>query len=332
VGDLAGNNVPFQCTIFNTSALSDNTPPQLVNYSIYAGQTAVPTNPQFQIQFDEAVSGESFAEVTLLKGTETVPVSITLNDDQKILTLKLSQPLLPNTQYAIHVEGVEDISGNMMAGISERAFTTGAGADLVPTSVVQSSPSDNTFNVSIHSSITISFDEGLSPIALRIGGISLYDLFNSQRVDTAMIVSDDKKTVTLTPVTPLSTHRSYLISTDSLVLTDQYGNLVKYFSARFVTSSAVSLNNSIGDGVSDVAASPQLCFGATGLFSHLNASGGRHISALSTRIISGLGPDNAHGPLFTPPLKLSDIKNSQFDMASVRGLNRRRDTENLQAL
>ena len=133
VQDLSGNVLNNQYRYFTTAMVADAVAPQITGYSIEAEQVSVPTNVQLQVQFDEAVSGLSLGGVELRQGAEVIAVTRELSGDHKILGLRLSQPLLANTAYTLHVEGVEDLSGNVLASAADRNFTTGAAADVAST-------------------------------------------------------------------------------------------------------------------------------------------------------------------------------------------------------
>ncbi|TAK60985.1 Ig-like domain-containing protein, partial [Methylobacter sp.] len=156
IKDLFGNPLSYAYYYFTTSFDKDATGPRIVGFSVAADQVSVPTNVQLQVRFDEAVSGLSLGGVELRKGAEVIAVTRELSGDHKTLTLKLAQPLLANTAYTLHVEGIEDLSGNVLASAADRSFSTGTGADLVPTGVVQYSPANGAGNVGLNTKVVVS--------------------------------------------------------------------------------------------------------------------------------------------------------------------------------
>lgn len=232
IQDLAGNYL-YSCNGFGTSGLADTTPPHVVASSVDANPLSVPINPLLQVKFDEAVSDATLAKVTLLQGSDKVVVDMGLNGGQDILTLRLPRTLSPYTPYTLHVEGVEDFSGNV-ADIAEFNFTTGGVANLASTSVQQCNIADSAQSVDVGTSVALTFAGPINPVSL---GPVLYNTAQIpyQPVDTATVFSDGGKTLTLIPNQPLVANQGYAINTGNAV-TDQAGNLINPFNLTFHTT------------------------------------------------------------------------------------------------
>lgn len=236
IEDLFGNPLSDAYYYFTTSFDKDATGPRLTGYSIGADQTGVPTNVQLQVQFDGPVSGLSLAGVELRKNGAVLAVARELSGDHKILTLKLQQPLLANTAYSVHVEGVEDLSGNVLAAAQDRAFTTGAGADLSASGVVQYSPANNEVGVGLNTPVVVAFAERLNPLSINEYSARLLDTVTGQYLTVAPALSADGQTLTLTPSVALTANRRYLVSLSySDYLYDQAGNRINYALPYFTT-------------------------------------------------------------------------------------------------
>jgi hypothetical protein len=237
--DLNGNNIGSPYQYFTTALVADTAVPEITGYSIDADQTSIPTNVQLQVQFNEPLSGLSLSGVELRKGAEVIAVIRELSGDHKTLSLKLAQPLLANTAYTLHVEGVEDLSGNVLASAADRSFTTGAGADLVATSLVQYSPANATSNVGLNTKVVVSFNERLNPLTVNTETITLYDAVTGQHLATTAAISADGKTVTLTPTAALTANRQYYIYVSYWAyLYDQAGNRMNYTYWYFTTGAS----------------------------------------------------------------------------------------------
>jgi hypothetical protein len=235
IQDMNGNTVS-QHRNFTTAMTADTTAPQINGYSIEEDQTAVPTNVQLQVQFDEAVSGLSLGSVELRKDGNMITVIRELSGDNKILTLKLMQPLLANTAYTVHVEGVEDLSGNLLANSVEHHFTTGTGADLTSTSMVQTSPVNAVSNVGLNTQIVVSFNKRPNPLTINSETITLYDSVTGQHLATTVALNIDGKTVTLIPTVTLTANRRYFIYISQFAyLYDQTGNRINTTNTYFTT-------------------------------------------------------------------------------------------------
>ncbi|WP_427501178.1 Ig-like domain-containing protein [Methylomonas sp. MED-D] len=312
VQDMNGNNA-YQSRYFTAALTADNLAPNVVGYSIVADQLDVPTNAVLQVQFDEPVSGLSLGGVELRKGGDAIATTRELSGDRKTLTLKLQQPLLANTGYSLHVEGVEDLSGNVLGTAQDRSFTTGAGADLLSTSVVQYSPANNTSGIGLNSPVVITFAERLNPLALNSDTIALYDAVTGQRPSASYALSADGKTVTLTPNAALTANRQYYIYISNWApLPDQAGNRINYANWYFRTGSAsdqevplVSGQN-IVDGASGIAVNAKLRFVLDEPISAFSVAGSVRLSVGGVDVAgtASLGSDN-RTITFTPSSTLA---------------------------
>ncbi|WP_262964899.1 Ig-like domain-containing protein, partial [Methylobacter psychrophilus] len=316
IKDLFSNSLISGYYYFTTSFDKDTTGPHIVGFSIAADQLAAPTNVQLQVQFDEAISGLSLDGVELRKNAEVITTVRELNADHKILTLKLTQPLLANTSYTVHVEGVEDLSGNVLASAMARNFTTGAGAgaDVASSSVVQTSPANATGNVGVNTKVVVAFAERLNSLTVNPETIALYDTVTGQHLATTAVFSDDGKTVTLTPTATLLANRRYSVYISIFApLYDQAGNRINsstitYFTTGNVTDleSPVIVGQNIVDGAIDLAVNSKLRFVMDEAVSNFSTANSVSIQANGVEV-SGtvtLGSDN-RTLTFTPTTALT---------------------------
>ncbi|WP_262967382.1 Ig-like domain-containing protein, partial [Methylobacter psychrophilus] len=314
IQDMNGNTVN-QYRYFTTAMIADTTAPQITGYSIETDQIAVPTNVQLQVQFDEAVSGLSLGNIQLRKDEEVITVVRELNADHKILTLKLAQPLLANTTYTVHVEGVEDLSGNVLASAMARNFATGAGAgaDVASSSVVQTSPANATGNVGLNTKVVVAFAERLNSLTVNPETIALYDTVTGQHLATTAAFSNDGKTVTLTPTAMLLANRRYSVYISMFApLYDQAGNRINSTSTSFTTGTVTDLESpvitgqNIVDGAIDIAVNSKLRFVMDEAVSNFSTANSVSIQANGVAV-SGtitLGSDN-RTLTFTPTTALT---------------------------
>jgi hypothetical protein len=134
--------------IFSASALlmrdlvtvPDADPPKVVRTSPRRGKTRVPLNSQIGVVFSEPVSPATVnaGTILLLNGTETVPVTVGLDEDGLIVELTPGDPLQAGVTYVVLVtKGVTDRAGDQLAAEYLSEFTTefesGAGALTVRT-------------------------------------------------------------------------------------------------------------------------------------------------------------------------------------------------------
>lgn len=227
--DLNGNYSDYIYYYFTTALVADLTVPKITGYSIEANQIGVPTNVKLQVQFDKPINSLSLDKVELRKGTDVIAVSHELSVDQKTLTLKPKQLLQANSIYTVHVEGVTDTSGNVLAENQERSFTTGAGADLVPPSLLELSPVYDARDVSLNAQVVATISERLNPLTVN----SSFVITNGKvNVPVSYSLSADGRTVTLTPYAPLVANSFYYIQ---MSIVDQAGKQT-YGSPGFFTT------------------------------------------------------------------------------------------------
>ena len=134
--DLAGNSLNGGANFtFSVAFDADRTAPRLLAVSP-AGQTGMPLNANIIATFDKPVANNSFGHIRLMQGGTQVPL-IAMPDELRRARLAPVIQLLPKTTYTVIVQGVADLSGNVMAGTTTHTFTTGTVMDdIAPTGVV----------------------------------------------------------------------------------------------------------------------------------------------------------------------------------------------------
>jgi hypothetical protein len=313
IQDLFGNPLNYYYSYFTTAFAGDAAGPRVVGYSLGSGQTGVGTNAVIQVQFDEPVSGLSLGGVELRQGGQAVTVAKQLSADHKTVTLKQAQPLLANTAYVLHVEGVEDLSGNVLGQAVERSFTTGAGADLVAPTLVTISPANGTTQVGTNTPVVVSFSEAVNPLLVNTDTIALYDSQTGQRPAGSFAVSADGKTVTFTPAAALVPNRSYLVYFSNwATLYDRAGNALSYTNRSFTTGTTPDLEGpvvsgrNIADGATGVPVNGKLKIVLDEPVSDYSTAGSVRLSANGANIAGTLVVSSDRRTLtFTPNAALA---------------------------
>jgi hypothetical protein len=155
------------------------------------------------------------------------------SNDRKRLLLKLMQPLQPHTRYTLKIEGVTDLSGNVMME-TERSFTTGSGADLYFPALMSYTPPAQSSGVGVNAPVVLNFSEAINPVSLHGDSLRLLDVQRNQVVATKIIVSDDRRQAIITPLNALQSAGQYSVFVsyyDSIY--DQAGNYVPRTSWSF---------------------------------------------------------------------------------------------------
>ena len=228
VADLAGNVGGSSGLYFTTVAASDVTPPQVIAANPTDGATGVPLNARIRVAFDEPVSAASLQNINVLVSGLPLPVaSRTLSDGDRVVTLALTGLLAPNTLHTISTR-VKDRAGNTMTVAAISTFTTGASADLLgPSTTATPSPTAGATAVPVGTAPSLTFSEPIDLTTVIYGGNSGVTLLvnaTSQPVPIVYSLSADRRTVIMTPVSPLAAGTQYRIQASS-VTTDLAGNV-----------------------------------------------------------------------------------------------------------
>lgn len=125
IRDLAGRLLPsFYQTSFTTA---DGQPPEVTFLHPADGAVHVPVDVQLRVVFSEPVDdanlATSFSLVRLPAG-EVLPTHVRLETNGREVLIDQIQPLNPEAQYRLTIQGVRDLAGNMMAGSRQSTFRT----------------------------------------------------------------------------------------------------------------------------------------------------------------------------------------------------------------
>jgi len=240
ITDLAGNSCcsgPWHAN-FQTGAGPNATAPQVVQTSPANGATALPTNVQIVIQFNEPIDGAKLNGVTLTHGGANVIVSTSLTNGNYTLRLIPVVPLSPNTSYTLTVSGIQDLSGNPQGGTFTAIYQTGPGADLRPPQAINVTPGNGVTDVSINSTIQVQFNKPINSITVTTATFQVYSASSGLNIDGTISFSADNQTVTFTPSSPLASLTTYIINPTSSI-TDLEGHGfpgLGFQQARFTTA------------------------------------------------------------------------------------------------
>jgi hypothetical protein len=200
VRDLSGN-VARVYSSFTTGSAADTQAPVVMATSIVDGMVNVPTNAVVSAAFDEPVNEQTLTGITLMANGNPMPSSQLLNSNHRVVTLKLSQPLLALTTYTFAVTAVQDLSGNVLASPATVSFTTGAGADLTAPSVLSITPPNNATGVALNSPLAARCSERLMTFTrdFEFLNVGLLDETVGQIVPGVASLDADGVTVRFTP-------------------------------------------------------------------------------------------------------------------------------------
>ena len=197
----AGKSVATKTTHFTTAAQPDFTAPYVISSSVLSGQTNVPVNSVFTMQFSKPMDIGTFnaANVNVYGGVGgVVPATVSWSADQTTIFIVPTSPLAVGTQYYLESYSMTDLSGNPQQNFYAY-FTTAFVANTNPPTVINTSPENTETQVPVNAPVQILFSESIQPTS--IGQITLKTGGNPVTVTPTF--SDANQLLTLTPTLSL---------------------------------------------------------------------------------------------------------------------------------
>ncbi len=266
VKDLAGN-IAYLARSFRAGFAPDVQPPVVLATSVGAGATGVPTNAVLAVRFDEPVNEQFLSGIQLRFNGLAVEVDRQFSADHTTVTLKLKQLLAANAGYAFVIEGVQDLSGNVLNPGSTILFTTGPGIDLLEPVQALRTPANGATNVPLNTVIEARFNERISPVSVSDAWVRLYDSVTGLFVAGTPSVSADGLTVRFVPAGALTPNRLYYFYTGYTTpyIQDLAGNLFNQTTTFTTGSSAVTslpqlTLQSVANGATGIPVNGRLIF------------------------------------------------------------------------
>jgi RHS repeat-associated protein len=217
ITDLAGN---LCCTgaggfLFTSSTGPSASAPQVLQTVPANGATAVPTNAQVMVQFNEPVDSAKLTGVTLSAGGSPATTTPVLTNGNQTLKLIPAAPLSANTTYTLAINGLQDLSGNLQPTPVTSTFVTGSGADLSLPTATSVTPGGGATGVSINSAIQLQFNKAINPLTVTSATLQVYPSSTQIPISGSISISTDELTATLTPTSPLDASTTYVINPTS---------------------------------------------------------------------------------------------------------------------
>ena len=211
VTSQAGTSVATTTTAFTTAAQPDFTAPYVVNSSVQTGQTNVPVNSPFSMQFSKPMDIGTFksSNVYVSGGiaNSIIPTAVSWSADQTTIFLVPSGPLNVGDSYSLCSGAMTDIDGNPQQNFCAN-FTAAFVANTNPPTVVNTSPESAVSQVPTNAPVQILFNEPIQPTS--IGQITLKT--GGSAVAVTASFSDANQLLTLKPGLPLLGNASYTIA------------------------------------------------------------------------------------------------------------------------
>ena len=240
--DLVGNRLTTQhYSNFYTTAANDAFSPEIISQSINNGLSGVPLNGKLVFNFDEHLDPEcvNAETVRLLQTTTATPIlgTVVLDNLGKSLMFSPTEVLSTETEYTLTLEGVCDLSGNVMSSTST-GYTTGSVAeDSTKPRVLSIVPENNAINISVNTAIVITFDEAIRPYDAKL---KVTVRVNDTQLAGSYVMSADQTQLTFTPDTSLPTNTQIEVTINNDWYYDLAGN--RGFSGSVVSFTTGSEN------------------------------------------------------------------------------------------
>jgi hypothetical protein len=260
IKDLFGNTLSARNYYFTTAFDADGVAPLIKAMSVQEGQIDVPLNAKFNILFDEAVNSYTIKNIKLLKNGSEILVNRSVNSDLKKFTLAPKINLEENTSYTLLIDGISDLSGNLLAQTSQTNFTTGSGIDTQTGTLVNYSPHNGALGVALNSMVTADYNERIDPTSVTSQSVYVYNATENRNISGDVTLSADGRRVQFTPEDGLTEgHQYYIRMSYSYFLLDLAGNRVGNYHNFSFTAGALEDNeapiyssSNIGAGLTDV--------------------------------------------------------------------------------
>ena len=204
------------------------------------GTTGVPTNQALNAVFNEAMNPATITAATFLLAGPGGAVSGTVNylAPGSIATFVPAAALAPSTAYTATITtGAQDGQARPLAANYVWTFTTAAGPDTTPPTIVSTLPANLATNVATNQAITATFSEAMNPASLNA---TSYTLVGPGGVAVSGVVTYAVigNTATFTPAAGLAPS-SLFTATITTMATDLSGNaLAANYVWTFTTSAA----------------------------------------------------------------------------------------------
>jgi len=219
ITDLSGNGCcsGLSQAIFQTGSGPSATAPQVQQVVPANGATAIPTNAQIMIQFNEPVDAAKLQGIVLNGGAGAVNTTQVLSNGNQTLKLIPLAPLTPSITYTLSVSGIEDLSGNIQAVPFTSTFVSAPGADLNLPKATSVTPGGNVTGISINTNIQMQFNKPVNPLTVTNATFQLYPAQTAVPVSGSIAVSGDGLTATFTPTSPLAESTVYVVNPTSAI-------------------------------------------------------------------------------------------------------------------
>jgi hypothetical protein len=237
--DLSGNVINNTNATFTTDFAVDEIAPQVLDVTVFEGQTGVPTNGRFNVRFDERLSQLVTLGINLsVSGGDEAPISISFNSDRTIVTITPQQLLSATTSYTLTVNGMEDIAGNVQTEALSVVFTTDDTVDINRGNITAWSFSNAATDVAQNVQPSVTLSERIDTTGINDTSFYLYDNTERRKVAGTWAWDADSLELRFMPSQLLEAdHQYYLYVSWNTRFNDLAGNIINNSFRYFTTIS-----------------------------------------------------------------------------------------------
>ncbi|WP_040395410.1 Ig-like domain-containing protein, partial [Catenovulum agarivorans] len=184
----------------NQDAIVDDRAPQMFTISPADASTNVPLQTQLSVAFDEAVDLLSFDYL------DEIYNSLIISSDNKVVTLKLAQPLAENQNVTLSLPKIADFAGNTVVDITT-SFSTSSELDFTsPTIVTQT---ELTNPMSRNPKLFWQFSETIDFTSLEGSQIYIFDTVENKQIPVNYALTHQGSRLNMQPQAQLAADRRY---------------------------------------------------------------------------------------------------------------------------
>lgn len=215
--------VPIVSTV---NTVNDQTGAAFINSGVSFVFNKPMLNPAQIASLQAILAKDSNGVVTVTGGGGTVAGSVTFSSDGTQVTFQPAQNLIVSTTYTVTATGFRTLAGVPMAAAFTGTFTTNATADLIPPTIISTSPVNGATGVPINAGFSIQFSKHIDPTTVVTGinaanpcnfpavngknlfiTVMMYDITASCYIPGKVTVDGSGMIATFVPVNPLPVGR-----------------------------------------------------------------------------------------------------------------------------
>ncbi len=238
VKDVHGNKMTTtQSSLFRGSSAFDLTAPLIIDRSPTPSETGVGTSKSVEVQFSESMDFFSVHAAFSWTGPGGNVNFMFDHTDNNTYIFSPIEQLELDAQYTVGFAAntAKDWAGNYLAAASW-TFRTTPTPDLIPPTIISTSPQDGATNVPLNSNLVINFSEPMDPSSFEEGGI----IVTPDLGDGTSEGLNGFRTLLFDPDLPLLANTAYSIIIVPGMVADLAGNLLANgASIKFTTGSSL---------------------------------------------------------------------------------------------